>query len=70
MPELRQFDRGKIDDAKLAAEGNSRLGSPFGQTVEPGSAPARKDESHGLPGQATDESGLVQGLRHGTLNIW
>jgi len=56
----------EIDDAKFPPEEYRRLGAPFSQLVESGTAPPGQNESHGVFGQSTDVP-LLRLARHGVL---
>src|SRR5664280_2412130 len=43
-----RIGKGKIDDARLSAEIDRRLGAPVGKFQKPASPPARKNESKGM----------------------
>jgi hypothetical protein len=45
---IQRVGQREIDDPRLAAEIDRRLGAPVGQFLQPAAAPARQHEGHGL----------------------
>src|SRR5690554_1730632 len=46
----------KINNPEFSAEGHRRFGAPLGEIMEPGTTPARKNQSESLPCKTADEA--------------